>query len=60
MFHGISEGDLDALKEVSNVGAGHAVTVVFQPSNRKHRDANPDALLFREWLRFRQLRNLPL
>jgi chemotaxis protein CheC len=34
MFPKISESDLDALKEISNIGAGHAVTALNQMTHR--------------------------
>ncbi len=34
MFYQIEEKDLDALKEVSNIGAGHAVTALHQMTKR--------------------------
>jgi chemotaxis protein CheC len=34
MFHQIDERDLDALKEISNIGAGHAVTALHQMTHR--------------------------
>lgn len=34
MFHQIGAEDLDALKEVSNIGAGHAVTALHQMTHR--------------------------
>lgn len=34
MFRKIGEGDLDALREISNIGAGHAVTALHQMTQR--------------------------
>lgn len=34
MFHSFNAGDLDALREISNIGAGHAVTALHQMTRR--------------------------
>jgi len=34
MFHTFSDADLDALREISNIGAGHAVTALHQMTHR--------------------------
>jgi chemotaxis protein CheC len=34
MFNGLADADLDALREISNIGAGHAVTALHQMTSR--------------------------